>query len=125
MDPRLTTGYSLSKPIATHRRPATCDEVNCKYLRNGWQLRVWPNNPLGERQIFLVKQSKRRFTRVVEPMGSVLYQFEAGQQCFGNHTAPVDRPAIYTARQGTQVKRHTTPEYWIEDFAIHLDKIRE
>jgi hypothetical protein len=39
---------------------------------------------------------------------------------------PLERPALYLARQGTgPVVRHTRPELWVEDFSEHLDKIKE
>lgn len=125
-DPRLTSSYTLAKPARTHRRPATCAEVNCKFYRLGWQMHIPIGTPLGERQAHLVKQSGRRFTAVAESAGSMLLTFEPGQSCFGAHTVPNDRPAIYVVRQGTtQPMVHTRPEDWVDDFSTHLDKIRE
>lgn len=54
-----------------------------------------------------------------------VFTFEAGQTCFGRHTAPNDRPALYVVRQGGVVHRHVNPADWVDDFATHLDKIRE
>lgn len=127
-DPRLTAQYTLAKPAKSHRRPASCAEVNCKFYRLGWQMRIMENTPLGERQVALVKQSGRRFRaeRAITGPGEVLLTFEAGQQCFGAHSVPNDRPALYVVRQGTsQPRLHTKPENWVEDFSTHLDKIRE
>jgi hypothetical protein len=125
VDPRLTARYGLSKPAGTHRRPATCAEVDCKYRRLGWQMRIMPDTPLGDRQMFLVNQSGRRFTKTLDEQFNILLTFEAGQDCFGVHTVDLDKPALYLVRQGTQVKQHTRPEHWVEDFSTHLDKIRE
>lgn len=124
-DPRLTTRYALAKPAATHRRPATCEEVGCKYLRGGWQMRVMESTALGQRQVHLIQASGRRFVRIPQPDGG-LYVFEAGQNCFGSHTVPVERPPIYIVRQGAQSPvRHVNGSDWVDDFASHLDKIRE
>ena len=117
--------YGLMKPKETHRRPATCDEVACKYLRDGWQMHVMEGTPLGDRQRALIERSGRRFMRTPEE-GSILYTFEPGQQCFRAHTVGVDRPPLYVVRDGVVgVRRHTNPEHWVEDFSNHLDKIRE
>ncbi len=125
IDPRTTAKYGLAKPVATHRRPATCAEVSCKYHRGGWQMRIMPGTPKGERQEYLIRQSGRRYTAVRGP-GSVLYTFEPGQTCFGVHTVPVDRPAIYIVRQGASPpRRHSRGSDWVDDFSTHLDKIRE
>lgn len=124
-DPRLTSRYMLAKPAKTHRRPASCAEVNCKYYRLGWQMHVMDGTPVGERQTFLIKQSGRRFTAVRERNGSVLYSFEPGQSCFGAHTVPNGRPALYVVRKGIREPvAHHRPEDWVDDFSHHLDKIR-
>jgi hypothetical protein len=123
-DPRTTARYGVSKPAATHRRPATCEEVDCRFYRNGWQMRVMPDTPMGDRQAHLIKQSGRRYTLTRLPDGH-LYQFEAGQQCFRVHTVDLEKPAIYLVRQGySQPIRHTRPDNWVDDFATHLDKLR-
>ena len=125
-DPRTTARYGLAKPIATHRRPATCAEADCRYHLNGWQMRVDERTQLGARQAHLIKTSGRRYTVVRLDAGTILYLFEAGQTCFGVHTVPADRPAIYIVRQGmNQPTVHRKPEDWVDDFSTHLDKIRE
>lgn len=122
----LSTRYGVAKPAATHRRPAVCSEVSCKYQRNGWQMRVEEATPIGQRQAHLIKVSGRRFIRIQHPNQVAVYKFEAGQECFGSHTVPVDRPALYLVRHGrAPVKHHVTPDNWVEDFSTHLDKIRE
>lgn len=126
MDPRLNTKYALSKPISTHRRPASCEEVNCKHWRQGWQMHIMEGTPVGDRQKHLVKLSGRKFVRTQESPTNFLYTFEAGQTCFGAHSVPIERPAIYLVRQGAgPVKQHVNPEDWVDDFSTHLDKIRE
>jgi hypothetical protein len=125
MDPRLTTRFGVAKPAGTHRRPARCDEVDCKYLRDGWQMRIMEGTPLGDRQVALIKQSGRRYT-TSPGRGSALYTFEAGQQCFRAHTVDIGKPALYLARQGAgPVQRIARPEDWVGEFSSHLDHIRE
>lgn len=122
----LQTRYALMKPAATHRRPATCEEVDCGNRRNGWQIRVEESTPLGARVLHQIRQSGRRFVRIAQPNQVALYRFEPGQECFRAHTAPVDRPALYVVRHGRgPVRHHVQPEHWVEDFSTHLDKIRE
>lgn len=125
MDRRMTTGFAVQKPISTHRRPATCEEVGCKQMANGWQMHIMENTALGARQMVLIKDSGRRYTRTPE-QGSTLYTFEAGQRCFRPHTVDLDRPALYLARQGAgPVQRIARPEDWVGEFSSHLDRIRE
>jgi hypothetical protein len=125
MDPRLTTRFGIQKPVSTHRRPATCEEVMCKYQRFGWQMHIMENTPLGQKQVALIKQSGRKYT-VSPEQGSTLYSFEAGQQCFRAHTVDLEKPAIYLARQGAgPVQRIARPEDWVGEFSSHLDRIRE
>jgi hypothetical protein len=125
MDPRFTTRFGVAKPKHSHRRPATCEEVNCKTMANGWQMHIMEGTPLGERQKALIEQSGRRYTKSPE-QGSTLYTFEAGQRCFRPHTVDLEKPAIYLARQGAgPVQRIARPEDWVGEFSSHLDKIRE
>ena len=124
IDPRTTARYGLAKPAPTHRRPATCAEVSCRFHRDGWQMRVEESTPLGARQAALIKASGRHFTTVRE-QGATRYLFEAGQQCFRPHTVDLERPAIYLVRQGAAAPvRHTRPEHWVDDFSTHLDKLK-
>ena len=125
-DPRMSTRYTLAKPVETHRRPATCEEAGCRYFREGWQMRTMPGTPVGERQEALIKESGRRYIRHQDSASTLLWTFEAGQRCFGSHTVPMDRPALYVVRQGNSSPQlHSRPEHWVEDFSTHLDKIRE
>lgn len=88
-------------------------------------MRVEESTSLGARQAALIKASGRHFTTVRE-QGATRYLFEPGQSCFGAHSLPIDRPAIYLVRQGASAPvRHTNPLDWVDDFSTHLDKIRE
>jgi hypothetical protein len=75
--------------------------------------------------MFLVNQSRRRFIKTLDEQFNILLTFEPGQECYGTHTVPIDKPTIYLVRQGIEVKQHTSPADWVEDFSGHLDKIRE
>lgn len=88
-------------------------------------MRVMEATLVGQRQMHLIKTSGRRFVRIAQPNGG-LYVFEAGQSCFGAHTVPLDRPALYVVRQGNQQPRlHVNGSDWVDDFSSHLDKIKE
>jgi hypothetical protein len=124
VDPRTTARYGLAKPAGTHRRPATCAEVACRFHLKGWQMRVEESTPLGARQTALIKASGRHFTTVPE-QGAVRYLFEAGQSCFRAHSVDIGRPALYIVRQGASAPiRHTRPDDWVDDFSTHLDKLK-
>ena len=121
----LTSRYTVSKPRSTHRRPATCEEVNCKTMANGWQVKLNHADARTPGLVRMIENSGRRFT-VVRESGVTTYLFESGQRCFRSHSVDLDRPAIYLVRQGARpVRRHANPEDWVDDFSTHLDKLRE
>jgi len=135
MDPRLSKSHRIVAPISSHRRRATCDEVSCKYLREGWNI-VVEEGPQSEQVIAQVKLSGRRYeiTRqlsyslgvrkeleLVRTKKSVeeiqewlalqdetmhtVITFPPGQQCFKPHSVSLHRPPLYLVRDGLQPYR--------------------
>ena len=130
MPPQFYKSYEISSPVATHFRRGTCDEAGCLAHRNGWVTRVDTTTDLGARQAhYIRKQSGRRF---VESRTEALteFTFEAGQECFAEHKVPLDRPELYVVRGGDwrgnprgEVRRHSRPDSWVNDFGEHQDRI--
>lgn len=117
--------FQISRPLGTHFRKATCEEVNCDYWRDGWITRVDDE----ERRTYIRRHSGRKF----EETAPGVFRFAPGQMCFSAdaHRVPLEREGIYVARAGdhrgnpTGEKRvHTRPADWVEEFAEHQDWLK-
>lgn len=126
--------YGWSQPARTHFRPATCDEVDCDAYRNGWVTTVDLSTDLGQRQYEYITHDRTRGCSMQRvSMTLVKFVFRPGNRCFrsGDHKLPVGRPAtLYVAEgdwrgnpRGIPVRVHRTPENWVEDFALHQDRL--
>lgn len=126
MKPQLLQTYSIRQPIATHFRPATCEEADCGAFLNGWSSEIDDRTELGQGQaVYIREQSGRRFEVHRVANGNLLFTFEAGQRCFGGqHQVSLERPAVFAVR-GASSRIHTRPEDWVEDFSEHLDQVRK
>jgi hypothetical protein len=126
--------FSISKPRATHTRPATCAEVQCDHHVNGWKNKVALTD---EVSLAWIKASRYGYHQESINEGFVTYKFHAGQICFctncQNHTVSLDRPELYVVRGGDwrgdprheKPRVHTRPEHWVEDMQENLDKVRK
>lgn len=139
--------YAIEAPPCNFRR-ATCDEVECSAMANGWVTRVDESTELGQGQAHYIRHdSGRQFTETRERadvpdlpeyvgvLGAELtvFTFPAGQPCFrqASHRVPLERPELFVVREGDwrgnprgiPVYRHTRPEFWVEDLHEHTDKL--
>lgn len=130
--PEHFTTYQLLAPIRTHRRRATCSEVDCEKKRRGYRARFDVSTLAGRENAMIVERSGRRRTFVVEgPM--VTYTFPAGQDCFDVHTVPLEREPLYVVRGGDhrgnprQVGKrvHKDGRFWVEEFAENQQRVAE
>lgn len=121
--------YQIVSPISTHWRKATCVEVNCPEYANGWRVRV---EGLPPDMLHAAKTSGRKFTVLDVTETEHWLVFEAGQPCFraSQHRALLDKQEIFLVRDGDyrgnpsgNVRKHTRPEHWQEDFAEHQDRL--
>jgi hypothetical protein len=122
--------YSIIVPKATHTRPATCEEVDCPNYLNGWKTILSLSTQAG--LIHTVKNSGRGHTELVDG-DLVTFTFAPGQTCFqvSKHRIQVQQE-LYVVRGGdhrgnpTGMKRiHQKPLDWVEDFALHTNKISD
>lgn len=126
MGPESYKTYSITAPLATHFRPATCEEVGCPDHAKGWRVRV---EGLSPEFLHAAKTSGRKYAELPVAAGETWLVFEAGQSCFraSLHRAPVGRPELFIVRdgdqrgnpRGTKARLHQRPELWQEDFAEH------
>lgn len=121
--------FAIRQPTGTHRRPASCSEINCEAHINGWSLRKADLTP---ELLYVATHSGRRF-RTDNLNGEIYLVFESGQICFDyrKHTISLERPAFFYAGRGARqafstrrATQYSTAENWAEDFSIHLDRIQ-
>lgn len=127
MGPESYKTYSIVAPLATHFRPATCEEVGCPDFLHGWKNRIEGLTP--EQVHTMRHESGRKYTELQVAPGETWLVFEAGQSCFrvSKHRAPIGRPELYVVRdgdrrgnpRGTKARLHQRAELWQEDFAEH------
>lgn len=75
----------------------------------------------------------RRYMVHRDPTGVTVWTFPPGQECYEAHTVQLDRPALHLVRggdwrgnpRGTPTVTHRHGANWVEDFALHQDKIAD
>ncbi|PRY35335.1 hypothetical protein [Umezawaea tangerina] len=123
--------YSIQSPMATHTRPATCAEVDCPNYLRGWRIHV---EAVGPELAHTARTAGARFREVQVSEGHTYLVFEAGQTCFGasRHRIDIGRPQFFVVRGGDwrgnprgEMRQHTKPEFWVEDFAEHQQTLAD
>lgn len=121
--------YQIVSPLSTHWRPATCAEIDCPEYLKGWRLRV---EGLPPEMLHAAKTCGRKFAELDVSANEHWLIFEAGQPCFraAQHRKLLDKQEIFIVRDGDfrgnptgNVRKHTRPEDWREDFAEHQEKL--
>lgn len=124
--------YGIEAPVSTHWRNATCEEVECPQHTKGWYMDIDLSTQLGQQQASYIKHnSGRYFTWEKLPENLVRLTFPAGQNCFQQHKARLDREERYVVKggdfrgnpRGTPTRVHTKPELWVEDFQENQEAI--
>lgn len=139
--------YSLIAPEDTHRRPASCEDVDCQHWREGWASVFDETDPDQQSSAEYVRRmSDRKFveargarvphldggTSLVVGEGPLtVFQFDAGQKCFRTHTMSLEREPLYVVRGGDhrgnptgEYRQHANGEDWVDDLATNLDANR-
>lgn len=123
--------YQIVSPLSTHWRPATCVETGCPDYLKGWRIRL---EGLPPEMAHAARTTGRKYAELDVTETEHWLVFEAGQPCFraAEHKALLDKQEIFIARDGDfrgnpsgNVRRHTRPEDWQEDFAIHQDQLAQ
>ena len=121
--------YQVMSPLSTHWQNATCAAGDCPEYLTGWRVRV-EGLPLD--MLHTAWNCGRKFTELHVAEGENWLVFEAGQSCFRaeQHRKLLDKQEIFIVRDGDfrgnptgNVRKHTRPEFWTEDFADHQDKL--
>ncbi len=128
--------YSWSRPLSTHWRKATCEEVQCEDFTNGFVFTCDISTPLGERQYNYCSHDRER-SYTIDEEGPYIRHFiyPPGNRGFaGNkhdHRLPVGREPLYAVRAGDWRKylappvQHKYVDDWIEDMSENQNRIIE
>ena len=92
--------YKASRPLATHWRKASCQEVNCNHYQLGWQTIVDISPDLGKRQYNYIVNSSGRKGSGKQDGDLVTFTFSPEQDCFKEHKVPLERDPILTVQNG-------------------------
>lgn len=122
--------FQITSPLSTHWRKATCQEVDCPHYLNGWRVRV---EGLPAEMLHAARTSGRKYAELHVAEDESWLVFEAGQACFRaeQHRKLLDRQEIFIVRDGDwrgnptgNVRKHTKPEFWIEDMQENNEAVR-
>lgn len=123
--------YTIAAPLATHWRPATCEEIRCEQQANGWQIR---KEHLDEQMLHIATHAGRRYREIQVREGETYLVYDAGQKCFkaSEHRLPLERPELYLVRSGDwrgnpsgEVLQHSSAATWTEDFGEHQERLAD
>ena len=126
--------FSIDAPKETHTKVVSCEDAECRAYANGWKMTLDLTTDLGKRQGYYIKHHSGRSYKVTgQHDGLVELEFAASQPCFQEHRQRIARPEIFAVKGGdfrgnplrTPKRVHKKPEFWVEEFAEHQDKINQ
>lgn len=131
LGPEAYKTYQIVAPVATHFRPATCQEMECAGYTRGWRTTVLPDSSQAQ---YIRHSSGRKFTSEMNADGTVTFTFPPGQMCFraAEHRVSLEREPFYVVRGGDfrgnprgipSIRRKSTE--WVDDFATHQQSIAD
>ena len=128
--------YFWSRPLSTHWRPATCEEVQCEDFMNGFMFTCDISTDLGRRQYEYLTHDRER-TYTIDEDGPYLRNFiyGPGNRGFAGdrhaHRLPVGREPLLSVRAGDWRKylappvHHKYVDDWVEDFSENQEAIQK
>ena len=123
-DPRNQQFFRARRPLRTHWRPATCEEMDCPHYLNGWRTILPVDDPRAD---YIRHRSGRSF-KEKRNGDMVEFTFSAGQTCFSaaDHKRLIGRPDVFerVPRLGAPALVHARPEDWVENMEEELDATR-
>lgn len=135
--PEHYRSYTISMPLSSHWRLATCEEVDCLQYLQGFVQLVDVSTDLGLRQYeYLAKKDKDR-SPIIHRVNMYDFRFvyRPGTPCMrrGDHRLPIGREPLYLVQGGDwrgnplqiPVRRHKKVDFWVEDFALNQIRISE
>jgi hypothetical protein len=129
MPSHLYDTYGLISPKTTHTRVATCAEVDCEAMANGWVTKVDVGTEQGQaRARYIVDHSGRAWT-AEQDGGLVTFTFAAGQTCFAEHRVTLERDPFFTVKRGDYRTRglpHVVgAQEWVDRFGTNQEHLKK
>lgn len=126
-DPKGPVQAYQTYAATARTRPATCKEVDCQAMREGWLSVADVSTDIGRRRANYIRLRAGRAFTFTQAGDLVTFRFKAGQRCFREHTLPVG--ALYVKRGGdwratTSPAQQMREADWIDDQQNTYDKIR-
>jgi hypothetical protein len=126
----------MRRPLDTHWRKATCEEVGCEAFRNGYVTTVDISTNLGRKQFYFITHSKRRSYSAQRVSVYVFkFVFPPGTICMRDydHKLPIEREPVYLVHEGDWRGNprggssyiHGRGEDWVDQFANHQISLAE
>ena len=131
LPPQAYQTYTIAVPLATHWRPATCDEVDCPHYLLGWRTLVPADSPQAD---YIRHDRTRSATEERTPEGLAAFTFGPGQRCFqaSQHKVQNGRPERFIQRGGdhranpdARVIEHTGPSPWVDSFGENQERLTD
>ena len=107
--------FRIAIPAATHRDPASCEDVDCTNYLGGWTMKVDTGTKLGQDQASYLRLNLRglQFSVVKNGDYEVEFIYPPGQRCFDEHTVLNGREPFYLHETSAGRRVHT-PEGFME-----------
>ena len=133
LEPAQLKSYVVSRPFATHTRPATCAEVGCEREIKGWRMVLDLADTQQRAAATWIKyHSKRHFTVEAQEGNLVTLRFPEGQQCFEAHRVALEREPLFFVREGDRrgnprgaAARTLAGQDWHDDFSNHQQTLAD
>ena len=103
--------YKASRPLPTHWRKATCQEIGCEQYLLGWQTIVDITTDLGKKQYNYIVNNSGRKGSGNQKGNLVTFTFSPEQNCFKEHKLPLERNPILTV-QNDRGSMSMEPTQW-------------
>ncbi len=122
--------YSISQPLSTHWRKATCKEVNCEHMEKGWRTTVQTNS---DDEALLVRAIRawKLNAIITHENGFTTYTFTPGQECLKRnaHRVQIGRESVHVQRDGDWrgnpgQQQTMRAEDWLDSFMNSTDKVQ-
>ena len=111
--------WRIVRPISTHFKTVSCEEVNCPNYYNGFQI-ILPTTMIV--QIIAIRESRMQYTEEQIESGLIRFIFAPGQECFegqaGNHKSNLERDPIFLKNRTVQ-----EPEQWKDGIGESLYRL--
>lgn len=127
--PEFFKTYDVRRPRSTHFRKATCAEVDCPNRERGWRTTCDVSTVLGQQQANYIRMKSGRHFTTKAAGDMVSFTFPPGQECFSQHTRPLDREPFFRVIQGDWREygrgQRLDVRAWLDNFGEHQERLAE